>query len=129
VVFFGKYIALILPSFINVCHCSLNKLTDTFSHYRSTYIFLRISFKGTGNRKDPRYIQIRGINDGVISGERCIQFILLCLKFLKTQEYAFTPDLSEFYRVTILTDNYQLSLPISLFIVINTVPPSDQPCA
>ena len=71
-VFFGKYIALIFPSFINVCHCPLNKLTDTFSHYGSTYIFLRISFKGTGNRKDPRYIRIRGINDGVISGEQCI---------------------------------------------------------
>jgi hypothetical protein len=72
VVFFGEYIALIFPSVINVYHFPLNTLTDTFSHYGSTYIFLRISFKGTGNSKDTRYIRIRGINDSVISGERCI---------------------------------------------------------
>jgi hypothetical protein len=37
----------------------------------TSIFFLRISLKETGNRKDPRYIRIRGINDSVISGEHC----------------------------------------------------------
>jgi hypothetical protein len=37
----------------------------------TSIFFLRISLKETGNRKDPRYIRICGINDSVISGEHC----------------------------------------------------------
>jgi hypothetical protein len=43
----------------------------------NVHIFLRISFKGMGSRKDPRYIRIRGINDGIISGEHCISKVLM----------------------------------------------------
>jgi len=38
-------------------------------------------------------------------------------------------DLSELYRVTILTNNYHLPLPLSLFIVINTAHSSHRPHA
>jgi hypothetical protein len=65
VVFFGKYIAVIVPSFIIVCHCPLNKLTDTFSHYDRLIFFSESHSKARGTGKTRR------INDGVISVERC----------------------------------------------------------
>jgi hypothetical protein len=37
----------------------------------TSIFFLRISLKEMGNRKDPQYIRICGINDSVISREHC----------------------------------------------------------
>jgi hypothetical protein len=60
------------------------------------YVFLSITYfilNEMGRKKDPRYIRIRGITNGVITGERCITSEVLAASIIRAMSDGGSKDL------------------------------------